>query len=80
MPGNGSPSPVRNCNNVHVNRNETDRGEDTSDSDFPSQESKFIFIPVKVNNLKVAALIDSGSSIIIISKQFYYSILDRCKL
>lgn len=36
-------------------------------------------MPVKVNNLKVAALIDSGSSINIISKQFYDSILDSCK-
>ena len=36
-------------------------------------------MPVKVNNLKVAALIDSGSSINIISKQFYDSISDSCK-
>ncbi|CAC5400532.1 unnamed protein product [Mytilus coruscus] len=36
-------------------------------------------MPVKVNHISVAALVDSGSSIHIISKSFYDSLPDTCK-
>ncbi|CAG2215885.1 unnamed protein product [Mytilus edulis] len=36
-------------------------------------------MPVKVNHISVAALVDSGSSINIISKSFYDSLPDTCK-
>ncbi|CAC5414435.1 unnamed protein product [Mytilus coruscus] len=36
-------------------------------------------MPVKVNHISVAALVDSGSSINIISKSFYDSLSDTCK-
>ncbi|CAG2184531.1 unnamed protein product [Mytilus edulis] len=36
-------------------------------------------MPIKVNHISVAALVDSGSSINIISKSFYDSLPDTCK-
>ena len=41
--------------------------------------SKFIYMPVEFNSLKVAALVDSGSSINIMSDQLHYSLPHKCK-
>ncbi|CAC5394521.1 unnamed protein product [Mytilus coruscus] len=57
---------------------------DTEDCEFTDEnltsfKSQFIHMPVKVNHISVAALVDSGSSINIISKSFYDSLPDTCK-
>ena len=41
--------------------------------------SKFICMPVRFNSFKVTALVDSGSSINIMSDQLYYSLPHKCK-
>jgi hypothetical protein len=39
----------------------------------------FLYMPVEFNSLKVAALVDSGSSINIMSDQLHYSLPHKCK-
>ena len=53
--------------------------DENSDFGLFKKDSKFIYMPVKVNTIKIAALIDCGSSINIISNQFYTSIPQKCK-
>ena len=65
-------------NNVQISGNISDQ--ETTDDNFNDEnESKFIYMPVKINHLSVAALIDSGSSINIVSQSFYNLIPDTCK-
>ena len=75
-----SLSPVRHsCNNVlYSNYNETS---EFSDDDFSkgSQKPKFLYMSVNVGSSSVAALIDTGSSINVISKQYYDSLPESCK-
>jgi predicted aspartyl protease len=45
-----------------------------------SDSAKFLYIPVLFGELKLAALVDTGSSINVLSKSMYDSISDRHKL
>ena len=53
----------------------TDEFSDENNDKF----SKFLYLPVKIANLEVSALIDTGSSINVISQQFYNTIHDSYK-
>jgi hypothetical protein len=44
-----------------------------------SENSKFVYLPVKFNKLQVAALLDSGSSINIMSEELYHRVPNSCK-
>ena len=44
-----------------------------------SENSKFVYLPVKLNKLQIAALLDSGSSINIMSEELYHRVPNSCK-
>lgn len=44
-----------------------------------SENSKFVYLPVEFNKLQVAALLDSGSSINIMSEELYRTVPNSCK-
>lgn len=61
---------------------DTESSTNTSDSDFSESkccENNFLHMPVHFKGMKVAALLDSGSSISVMSAKFYNMIPQICK-
>lgn len=73
---------INNVRNYDIDNSDSDSEANFEDSDsfLQNQTSKFIYLPVKFKTLQVAALIDSGSSIDIMSDRLYNSLPQSCKL
>ena len=79
-----SASPSRKRTDFHINHFSSENITDTTcnfsddTSDFTetdkNEQSKFLFLPVKIDNINIAALIDTGSSVNVISQQLFDSI------
>lgn len=71
-----SPSNIKkSCNNVQIDEYNISNTEYSSDDEIESVP-KFLYMHVKISNLEISALIDTGSSINVMSQQCYNSIPD----
>lgn len=69
-----SPSSIKkSCNNVEIDEYNISNTEYSSDDEIESVP-KFLYMHVKISNLEISALIDTGSSIKVMSQQSYNSI------
>jgi hypothetical protein len=59
---------------------ETENDDFMSENVVQQEKSKFLYLPVKFNSMQIAALIDTGSSINIMSATLYNSLPCNCKV
>jgi len=64
---------------AHINCNSVTDTDCTSADETTKDFYKFLYLPVQIANFKISALIDTGSSINVISSQFFNSLPDSVK-